>query len=210
MDPSSDPRPEAYHTRPPPSPQQQTRYVQAVETSAEGDRWSTGQGTRFIVNEDISRPRISETPRPRSPSPTGVGRRRSSKTHSRRIRFEDEDYGSDSDLSVPVEKLIPRSWHTSNRGFGYTQNDSSTVYSFAPTRASRAPSSSRTANTDEEETEKSENGLTSQESGVSRIRATYVFESRYTGESRLGDPHTVKLFVQRTTAVKQKHLFRWM
>lgn len=163
-----------------------------------------------MVNEEMSRPRISETPRQRSPSPMVLGRRRNSKTHTRRIRFEDEDYGSDSDLSVPVEKVIPRSWQTSNRGLGYTQNDSSTVYSFTPTRASRAPSSSNTAKTDEEEAEKSENGSTSQESGASRIRATYVFESRYTGESRLGDPHTVKLSVQRTTAVKQKHLFRWM
>lgn len=163
-----------------------------------------------MVNEEISRPRMSETLRQRSPSPIGVVRRRNSKTHSKRIRFEDEDYGSDSDLSLPVEKAIPRSWHTFGRGTGYTQNDSSTVYSFYPTRASRAPSSSNTAQTDEEEAEKSENGSASQESGASRIRATYVFESRYTGESRLGDPHTVKLSVQRTTAVKQKHLFRWM
>ncbi|KAH8773746.1 putative Mg2+ transporter [Diaporthe sp. PMI_573] len=111
---------------------------------------------------------------------------------------------------MPAERGFIRSWHASTRGSGYTQSDSSTVYSFSPTRASRATSSSRTAQTDEEEAEKSENGSASQESGASRVRATYVFQSRYTGESRLGDPHTVKLSVQRTTAVKQKHLFRWI
>jgi hypothetical protein len=163
-----------------------------------------------MIDEEISRPRISETPRHRSPSPIVFGRRGNSKAHYRRTKFEDDDYKSDSDLSMPAERGFIRSWHTSTRGSGYTQSDSSTVYSFSPTRASRAASSSRTAQTDEEEAEKSENGSASQESGASRVRATYVFQSRYTGESRLGDPHTVKLSVQRTTAVKQKHLFRWM
>lgn len=139
-----------------------------------------------------------------------IERRSGSKSHSKRARFVDDDDSSASDSSSSDERVVIRSYHASRSGSGYTENDSSTVYSFSPTRTSRALSSSPTSKADDEEVEKSENGSASQENGIPRIRATYVFESRYTGESRLGDPHTVKLSVQRTTAVKQKHLFRWM
>ncbi|KAG6354803.1 hypothetical protein INS49_003884 [Diaporthe citri] len=187
-----------YYAQPAFHPQQQVHYVQAVDRREE--------------SEETSRPRISETPRHRSPSPPReVERREIRISRPKRTRFaDDEYYGYDSDSSSPRDRAEIPIYHNSSRGSGYTENDSSTVYSFFPTRASRAPSSSRTAKTDDEEVEKSENGSVSQESGASRVRATYVFESRYTGESRLGDPHTVKLSVQKTTAVKQKHLFRWI
>lgn len=171
-------------------------YVQALDPRADSD--------------EISRPRISETPRHRSPSPIVVERRSNPKPHSKRARFVDDDNSSNSDSSSSEERVVIRSYHTSRSGSGYTENDGSTVYSFSPTRTSRAPSSSPTTKADEQEVEKSENGSALQKNGISRNRATYVFESRYTGESRLGDPHTVKLSVQRTTAAKQKHLFRWM
>lgn len=146
----------------------------------------------------------------REPESIKIKRRSDSRSHSKRARFADDEYFSDVDSSSSEERVFTRPYHDSSRGSGYTENDSSTVYSFSPTRASRAPSSSLNAKSGDEEGEKSENGSASQENGVSRVRATYVFESRYTGESRLGDPHTVKLSVQKTTAVKQKHLFRWM
>lgn len=176
----------------------------------ERDSFSTGTFPRPLIDREIARPRVSETPRHRSPSPIVVERKGGSRSHSKRARFEDDDDSSSSDSSSSGERVIIRSRHGSSRGSGYTENDGSTVYSFSPTRVSRAPSSSRTDKSENEEVEKSENGSVPQENAASRLRATYVFESRYTGESRLGDPHTVKLSVQRTTAVKQKHLFRWM
>lgn len=184
-------------------------------TREERDSFSTGTFPRPLIDAEINRPRVSETPRHRSPSPIVVERRvvepkGGSRSHSKRTRFEDDDDSSSSHSSSSGERVIIRSRHGSSRGSGYTENDGSTVYSFSPTRVSRAPSSSRTDKSDNEEVEKSENGSVSQENAASRVRATYVFESRYTGESRLGDPHTVKLSVQKTTAVKQKHLFRWM
>ncbi|KAI7774753.1 hypothetical protein LA080_007918 [Diaporthe eres] len=200
--PSSGPRPGTSYAQPAFYPQQQVHYVQAVDRRAE----SEGTG-RPITSE-------TEIPRPRSPSPRVVERRRESRSHSKRARFADDYSSSDSDSPREREReretVVIRSYHNSSRESGYTENDGSTVYSFSPSRASRAPSSSRTARTDDEEVEKSENGSVSQENGASRVRATYVFESRYTGESRLGDPHTVKLSVQKTTAVKQRHLFRWI
>lgn len=169
---------------------------------------------REAASEETGRPRTSDTdtPRHRSPSPRVVERRSDSRSHSKHARFADDDFSSDYDSYSPRERerTVIRSYHNSSRGSGYTENDGSTVYSFSSTRASRAPSSSRIARTDDEEVEKSENGSVSQENGASRVRATYVFESWYTGESRLGDPHTVKLSVQKTTAIKQKHLFKWM
>lgn len=212
--PTSGPRPEVYH-QPAFYPQPHVHFVQDADPRGDGDGLSTGTLPRSLIDGEISRPRISETPRQGSPSPIVadrrvVERRSGSRSHSKRIRFEDDDNRSSSDSSSSGERVIIRSRHTPSRGYGYTENDSSTVYSFSPTRAPRAPSSSRTDKSDSEEVEKSENSSILHENAASRVRATYVFESQYTGESRLGDPHTVKLSVQRTTAVKQKHLFRWM
>lgn len=198
----------------PPSGSQRGYYVRNEEAKEDRDLWTATHGQSLITDEDAYTPRTVKIPQHRSPSPGLIRRGANSKPRSKRTRFEDDHYySSESDFSMREEertRRVTRPWHTSSIGSAYTANEGSTVYAFSPTRASRAPSSSRTANTIEEEAERSENGSESQDIESSRIRATYVFESQYTGESRLGDPHTVRLSVQRATAAKQKHLFRWM
>lgn len=130
----------------------------------------------------------------------------------KRARFQVDDSSSETSDSDTMDVNSPRRFITrriSRRG-SVTETDGSTMYSFTPSRVSRAPSSAHSVGDEEEEMRSSERSSAQQGNGGQQVLATYVFESRYSGESRLGEPHTIKLSMQKSTSGKKKNLFRWM
>lgn len=60
----------------------------------------------------------------------------------------------------------------------------------------------------EDELDKSEEDSRLQ-SGDEGKKMSFVLDSQYIGESRLGEPHMAKLLVSSNVNNKSQHLFRW-
>ncbi|KAI0097925.1 hypothetical protein GGR51DRAFT_577712 [Nemania sp. FL0031] len=214
----------------------------SLSTPAREARSQSRSPTSTLVGPEALR-RI----RPRSRS-SSAGRRRGSDAPSsnlvitnrrrRRRRHEDDgdgdsyyDVSNDSDSDRPaVGRRIVR---IDMPGDGeFEDNISSTVYSFTPSRMSRAASTQPNTHGDDESVDNGEedanggsggggggdgvrNGGGVGGSGSRKeldrgLRLSCVFESQYSGDHTLGGSHGAKLTAVLSSRLKYKPLFRWL
>jgi hypothetical protein len=154
----------------------------------------SGGGQREIRERDWERNRSIS--RSISRSRSGL---RSRAGEQERLRERIIDYDSDDE----VDARIPR------RYMAVEDDNTSTVYSFSPSRTPRGASTLVSRFAEDDSSEKTEEEARPR--GEELLpKASHVFESQYIGESCLGGLHAARLTVVISTKVPNQPLFRWM
>ncbi|RYO78437.1 hypothetical protein DL766_001500 [Monosporascus sp. MC13-8B] len=156
---------------------------------------SSSPGSRIYADNAIHGPNVpSNRERSRSPSPSPVRK-------DRRGRYD--DYEDDLDIRVTRRRAIMEYVPGADR---FEDTAPSTVYSFTPSRMSRAASTQPSTHADNEPSEKDEEDANGGGGGARKEidyapRLSYVFESQYSGDHTLGGSHGVKLTANEATRV---------
>jgi len=146
----------------------------------------------------------SDRERGRAPSPSPV-----------RIARHDhyDNYDSDSDVDIRVRTRRRRISEYVPYTDGFDDTASSTIYSFTPSRMSRAASTQPGIHSDDELPGKEEadaDGGDPRKDLDRTLRLSHIFESLYSGDQILGGSHSVKLTAVSNSKLKYQPLFRWL
>ncbi|KAI1370582.1 hypothetical protein F4677DRAFT_457763 [Hypoxylon crocopeplum] len=145
----------------------------------------------------------------------------------RRGRYDDDDTDDDTDTedtgaSENPELIAHARSELRRLGRGHALNEdefedttSATVYSFTPSRISRAVSAQPSMYADEESPEEHEGNVNDGGGGVRKelghtLRLSHIFESQYSGDHTLGGSQSVNLTAVISNRVGAQPLFRWL
>jgi hypothetical protein len=132
---------------------------------------------------------------------------------------EEEEYGSSYDdqdeiLEETVRRILRRVREDPGYGTGAEDAASSTVYSFTPSRMSRAASTQPGGQSDGELPENSEHDAATASTDARTepdrgLRLSHVIQSQYNGDHMQGGSHGVKLTTVLSSRPRNQPLFRW-
>jgi hypothetical protein len=151
-----------------------------------------------------------ERERERAPSPSPVRR-------DERSRYGDY-YDDDESIDVHVRRVLNRDREARDYppdASGFDDAASSTVYSFTPSRMSRAASTQPSRYTDDELPETDDHdagsgGVNVRKEPDRALRLSHIIQSQYNGDHTLGGSHGVKLTAVLSSGLKSQPLYRWL